>query len=421
MDVLMLTNTYKPFVGGVPESVGSYVRLFRERGHDVRVVAPTYSDQASSQPSHVVRVPALHDVSDSSLSVSLPSPGYVDSRLGEFEPDVVHAHHPFLLGMKALRLAGNFDVPLVFTHHTRYEQYTHNLPVDGEPVQEYARAQAGGYADRCEAVIAPSESIRKDLREQDVESPIRVIPTGVDRTKFSEGDGERIRNEHGISSTDPVVGYVGRLSAEKNLDLLIDALGDHLKKHEDVQGLIVGDGPSKDRLKKRVRRRGLDQRVHFTGALRGDDLVDAYHAMDLFAFASLSETQGMVLTEAMAAGVPVVALDGSGVRDVVSDGKNGRLLQERSARALTEGLDWFQRCSDSRRRQLSEGARRTARHYSLTNTADRTMDLYRSVVRKYRMNRRSWKRLKPLRRVGAEMKAAFSQVRGLTTMARNVV
>jgi glycosyltransferase involved in cell wall biosynthesis len=379
VNVLMMTNTYLPHVGGVARSVASFTEAFRRRGHRVLVVAPTF-DPPPEQEEDVLRVPAITNFNNSGFSLRLPVPVVLSSEFERFQPDLVHAHHPFLLGDTALRVAALRNLPLVFTHHTLYEQYTHYWPADSEALKQFAARLATEYANRCDHVIAPSESVAALLRERGVTTPIAVVPTGVDPEQFRRGDGRAARERYGIPQAAFVVGHVGRLAPEKNLGFLARAVAAFLADEPGAHFLVVGSGPSEDEIRAVFAERALADRLHLAGSLQSEELADAYHAMNVFAFASQSETQGMVLAEAMTAGVPVVAVDGPGVREVVQDGHNGRLLPELDERAFAAALGAVARRRDRDCAALVSATRKTAAAFALDRCAERVLEVYEELV-----------------------------------------
>ena len=322
MNILMVTNTYLPHVGGVAKSVESFTQAYRRRGHRVMVIAPEFENMPEDEED-VIRVPAIQNFNGSDFSVRLPIPGFVFASLDEFRPDIVHSHHPFLLGDTALLVAASFNAPLVFTHHTMYEQYTHYVPLDSPQLKRFVIQLSTGYANLSDQVIAPSQSIAEILKQRGVEKNIEAIPTGVDVTEFAQGNKERFRKKMEIPLKAKVIGHTGRLAPEKNLRFLAQAVTQIIRDQTEIHFLVVGEGPSKKEIQSIFENSGVTSNLHFSGSLNGQDLVDSYHAMDLFAFASKSETQGMVLVEAMAVGLPVVALDAPGARDVVIHQTNG--------------------------------------------------------------------------------------------------
>jgi glycosyltransferase involved in cell wall biosynthesis len=311
--------------------------------------------------------------------VSLPlGPGLRD-RVARFRPDVIHAQHPFLLGSSALRLGALHGVPVVFTHHTLYEQYTHYVPFDSEALQAFVIELATRFANCCQGVIAPSESLARLLRERGVTTPVKVVPTGVDTARFGAASRATWRRRLDLPEDAVVLGHVGRLAVEKNLPFLAEALARCLAREKRAHVLLVGDGPARSEVAAVFARHHVAARVHLAGQLTGRALRDAYAAMDLFAFSSHSETQGMVLTEAMATGCPVLALDASGVRDVVRSGENGRLLpadatEDAMARALVHAVR-----QTALRRRWRAGARRTVRAWDRRVCAREALDFYQQV------------------------------------------
>ncbi|MDZ7787926.1 MAG: glycosyltransferase [Halofilum sp. (in: g-proteobacteria)] len=379
MKICMLTNTYRPHVGGVAGSVSTLVEECRGAGHDVRVVAPGFpGDQHETDPG-VLRVPAWQRFNGSDFSVPVPLPHFIASELADFEPEIVHSHHPFLLGDAALRWSYAHHVPLIFTHHTLYENYTHYVPLDSPALKRFVIHLATAYANCCDAVIAPSQGIADLLRSRGVESRIEVIPTGIDTRAFAGAAGDEFRRARGIPADALVLGHVGRLAQEKNLDFLGESVARWLQGRVTTAGFCWwAMGRAVRRCSELFERAGVSQRVLMTGKLTGSTLCDAYAAMDGFAFASLTETQGMVVAEAMAAGLPVIALDGPGVGDVVVDGENGRLLASGSsvadfAAALEQGMD------ESTLGGWRAAARETASAFDRSTCARSVMDLYQTL------------------------------------------
>lgn len=379
MNILMTTNTFTPHVGGVARSVLGFTQVLRRRGHRVVVVAPTFEGMPERE-SDVVRLPAIREFAGSDFSVPVPLPGRVSRALRELEPQVVHSHHPFLLGETALRAAASRSLPVVFTHHTLYERYTHYLSGESPRLQRFAADLATGYANLCDGVIAPSASVADLLRTRGVRVPITVIPTGIDPTIFSPGDGAPLRRRLGIAPGDFVVGHVGRLAAEKNPLFLARTVARFLDDAPAAHFLLAGAGPAQEGMCRVFDEQGLGSRLHRLGVLEEEGLVAAYRAMDVFVFASQSETQGMVLTEAMAAGTPVVAVDGPGVREVVRDGVNGRLLPGLDEERMAEALAELAALGVEGRGALRKGASETAAGFSMEKSADRLLELYQGVI-----------------------------------------
>jgi glycosyltransferase involved in cell wall biosynthesis len=225
-------------------------------------------------------------------------------------------------------------------------------------------------------VFAPSESVRELLRERGVTTPIEIVPTGVDLAAFEGGSGAGFRAAAGIPEDAFVVGHLGRLAPEKNLGFLAAAVAAYARSAPRAHFLVVGSGTSSEAIRAVFERDGLADRVHLVGPLVPPLLASAYRAMNLFVFASTTETQGMVVTEAMACGLPVIALDAPGIREVVRDRGNGRLLAEKSVRAFAGALAWCADLPAEARSGLAARALETARDLSLERTVSTALDHY---------------------------------------------
>jgi 1,2-diacylglycerol 3-alpha-glucosyltransferase len=381
MNILMMTNTFIPHVGGVARSVQSFTEGYRKHGHRVMVVAPEYENMPENEVG-VIRIPAIQHFKGSDFSVLLPIPGFLTRAIEKFKPDIVHTHHPFLIGETALRVAHILELPLVFTHHTMYEQYTHYVPGNSKALKRFAKDLSTRYANLCDQIFAPSESIASVLLKRGVETPITVVPTGVHFDQFTGGSGTGFQMAMGIPEDAFVVGHVGRLALEKNLQFLTAAVTKFLKAESRAHFLVIGRGPSEKAIQEIFFRKGLQGRLHFAGSLDYPLLTSAYKAMDVFAFASKSETQGMVLSEAMAAGVPVVALDAPGAREVVTDQVNGRLLGSESVEEFASALQWIAAFAPKKRHELRQGAVQTAQLFSIDRSVKKALTCYEILLEK---------------------------------------
>ncbi len=379
MNIVLLTNTFTPHVGGVARSVQAFTDEYRRRGHRVLVVAPAFPDTPAHE-TDVVRIPAIQNFNASDFSVALPFPTGLKDTLDDFGPHIVHSQHPFLLGMTAVRIARHRRLPLVFTHHTLYEEYTHYVPGDSPVLKRFVIELATHYANLSDQVFAPSESIRDLLMERGVTRPILVVPTGVQVERFAHGDGRAFRERHGIPPDAFVVGHLGRLAEEKNLGFLATSVAAFLDRRPEARFLVVGAGPAEGDIRRTFAEAGLAERLHVAGVLEKEALADSLHAMDVFAFASRSETQGMVLTEAMAAGLPVVALDAPGAREVVEDGADGRLVAEQDAAVFADALEWVASRDAKARTALVRGALDTAEAYSMPRSAQKALACYEHLT-----------------------------------------
>jgi 1,2-diacylglycerol 3-alpha-glucosyltransferase len=380
--VMMFTNNYLPFIGGVPISVRRLVDGLTRRGDVVRVVAPRYADETETDP-RVLRVPALSGWGDgkSFRLANVLSPS-VFRQARTFRPDIIHVHHPFWLGSLGLWLGRRLKVPVVYTYHTRLEHFAHYVPVPGllfrNLISHYLVRR---FANRCDGVIVPTLSAEEYLHVLGVRSQILVKPTGVDVTALQTVDEDRVawlRHRHALADQLVLV-CVSRLSKEKNIDFLLQGVA-WVRRHTEVafRLLIIGEGPEREHLERRCRELNLRDTVTFLGAAPPADVGDYYRLADVFVFASQSETQGMAILEAMAAGLPVVAVRSSGIDDVVQNDVNGYKTGEFPAewgarlRAVLE--------DPALRARLSAQAERFARQYDVECVSADVALFYRRLV-----------------------------------------
>ncbi len=382
MNIVMMTNTYTPHVGGVARSIEQFSAQYRSWGHNVLVVAPEFDNQPENEKG-VIRIPAFRNFNHTDFSVIKPVPHLLQEAIDGFRPDIIHSHHPFLLGSIAMRVAHTAATPLVFTHHTKYEDYTHNVSLDTEQVKKFAMNLATNYANTCDVVFAPSDSIRQLIKARGVKTQIDVVPTGVNPARFATDNGSAMRKSLGISENAFVVGHLGRISKEKNIKYLASSVIRFLRSEHSPSNAcfaIFGDGPTMKSIEQMFANAGLTNRLYKGGIIDKARVPDAFHTMDVFAFSSHSETQGMVITEAMAAGAPVVALDAPGVRDVVQNGVNGILLNSTTESAFANAIQEISDLPAKQYRLMSTAALATAETYSMTNTAKKALQCYDRTI-----------------------------------------
>ncbi|HEV8307245.1 MAG TPA: glycosyltransferase [Methylomirabilota bacterium] len=313
-------------LGGVSTAVETLRRTLERLGHDVVVIAPRMAGACEPTPG-VMRVPAVPAPTYPDFSLPLPVLRGLARRMEALGLDVFHAQHPFLLGATARRLARRLGRPLVFTYHTLYDKYAHYVPLPRPVVADRAVAWSTRFANSADLVIAPSAGLAARLRGQGVRRPVQVLPTGVDLGLFQPGDRAAARAALGLPAA-PLLLYVGRLDREKNLTFLLDAFERIAVGHPTVQLVLVGRGTQEKSLRHYAAGLAARARVRFGGGVPQAQVVRYYQAADVFAFTSTTETQGLAVLEAMASGLPVVAVRASGVEEAVVDGVTGLLTPE---------------------------------------------------------------------------------------------
>lgn len=379
MKIAMMTNNYKPFIGGVPVSVERLADSLRRLGHAVTVFAPTYAQAGPEEgEENVIRCRNLLSGVYGGFSVPDGFDPVIERAFARERFDVIHVHHPVAMGNAALYLSRRFRVPLVFTYHTRYEQYLHYLKLSG--AKRLVPAYIRHFARRCDGLIAPSPGMKRYLEDIGVTAPITVLPTGLPEESYCPGQEKMAAVRRRLDAQGKrLFVCTARLAKEKNIDFLLKSLALYKRDaRQDFVLALIGEGPQEAHLCRLVRELGLEKEVRFTGRVENREIVNYCAAADLFLFPSLSETQGIVSLEAMAAGTPVLAVRATGTEDIVADGENGYMTEEDPAafaRKLAELL-----ADEERLAALRAGALRTARAYDAARIAAGALDCYRNAI-----------------------------------------
>ena len=325
LSIAMFTNTYYPFVGGVSVSIKRLADSLRQLGHKVYIFAPQYREEFPEDDQYTIRCKRLAYYKNFSIT-NIFSPA-IEKKFMSLHIDIVHVHHPFWMGSKGLRLARKHHIPVILTYHTRLEKYAHNIPLVGRLFENAApHYLIRRFALKCDAIVAPTFTAKEYLRNIGVGKTIAVIPSGIEFQPYKDvtsGDLNALSQKY-KSKDEIVLLSVSRLTKEKNLYFLLKGIK-YIKEHLDIpfRCIIAGDGPEKSNLLKFIENNALAQDVTLDLSLNQDKLSQYYLFSDIFIFASQSETQGMVLLEAMAGHCPVVAVRSSGIEDVIHNGING--------------------------------------------------------------------------------------------------
>ncbi|HEX8988019.1 MAG TPA: glycosyltransferase [Rhodocyclaceae bacterium] len=378
--VLMISDVYFPRINGVSTSIETFRRDLGHHGVRVTLVAPDYPQRSDAPDIHRVRSRQLPFDPEDRL-MHWGELQRTTQRLGQHGFDLVHIQTPFSAHYAGLRAARHLRVPAVATYHTHFEEYFHHyLPaLPRRWLRAAARRVARAQCNALNAVVVPSQAMRRTLADYGVTAPMHVLSTGIPIERFQRGDRLRFRAMQGIPADRRVALFVGRVAHEKNIGFLLDAVV-HLKQRQPAAMLVVaGEGPALPSLQQRARALGLDSHVRFVGYLdRATELPDCYAAADVFVFSSKTETQGLVLLEAMAAGLPCYALAEMGTRDILEP-QRGAVVAKDEPAAFADGLAHL---LDDRPRlaQLAYEARRYANEWSAPERARQLAALYRSIV-----------------------------------------
>jgi len=372
MRIALVTDVYAPQVSGIADSVASLASQLRLQGHQVRVYAP---GKKAAGDIDVYRLPAW-DVPGTAGGMSLVWSLGVFHDMAKFAPDVVHSHSFSTLGMAGLIAAWLLRVPMVGTDHTFPADYLHYLNMDKPLWRRTVRLFAAWYYNRCRAVTAPSDSMLAELRGHGLFRPHRVVSNPIVSDIFRPlSNRNALKQRHAIPPQ--AVLLFGRVALEKNLDVALSAFA-HLARRRDVSLVVVGDGPAADMFRAAVAANGLSQRVIWKGLRRGVDLAEIINACDVYLITSHSETQSMTTLQAMACGVPVVAVRAGGLPEYVANGQTGLLVEPDDVPALAGALETILSSPDLAQK-LALAARAKVAQYAPEIIAKTFFTLYRSA------------------------------------------
>jgi 1,2-diacylglycerol 3-alpha-glucosyltransferase len=388
--VLYVSDVYFPRVNGVSTSIQTFRRELAALGHATTLVAPAYGS-APADEQDIVRVASRRVPFDpEDRAMRWRQLARVGLALDARHFDLVHVQTPFFAHYAGVRFARRWGVPCVATYHTLFEEYLHHYArfaprrATRAMARDFSRRQCGD----VDAIVVPSTAMRETLHRYGVGRRTEIIPTGIPLGEIAGGDGARFRRTHGITPERSVLAYVGRVAFEKNIDFLLRALVRVREKVSDVLLVVCGEGPALAALRTLARDAGIADNVRFVGYLdRTTALLDCYRAADALVFASRTETQGLVLLEAMALGVPVVSTAVMGTRDIVGPGK-GALVAEDSEQDFAEKVIHLLKDSALRQRLAAE-AWDYARLWSAPALALRLQGFYLSLVDAHRTRQTS--------------------------------
>lgn len=384
MRIAYFTNTYFPVISGVVQAVHTFRRMLSQQGHNVFIFAQDGRGYQDQEP-FVFRYPALTLPMHSNYPITLPISQKINWLLPTLKLDVIHSHHPFLLGAIAAKKASELAVPLVFTYHTRYQEYSHYVPLNQKLVKAMIKRHLSDYMQKCHHLIVSSRSSKEELANvYGVADQITVVPIGLDFSLWAATEGQPVRQARGWAD-DTVLISVGRLAKEKNWPTLLKAVAPILKTRPGTRFVLIGGGDERKSLEKLAQKLGIASQVEFTGALPHQQVIAHLKGADLFCFASVTETQGLVTIEAMAAGLPVVAVDATGTCDVVTHEGEG-LLTPNEDTALSQAIG---RVLDSPalRDRLAGAALRRAQTFNIETQACKLVAVYEQAREDQRAGR----------------------------------
>lgn len=386
MRIAMLTNNYKPYIGGVPVSIEHLSEELRNLGHRVYIFAPSYPTQ--EEEPFVIRYPSF-PVGIAGAPVPNVLTKLFYKKMVELQIDVIHVHHPAIVGNVAFSMRRQLGIPVVFTYHTRYEEYLYYVKMlkQIEHCTGIIERYLQYYCNHCDMLFAPTPEIKKHLLyEKMVNAPVEILPTGLPQDNFFP-DMQVVKciKEQYQKDADYIFCTVARLAKEKNLDFLLESM-QKVKQKLSMHGktfrhLIIGEGLERKHLEETCHKLGLKQEIIFIGNVENKQMKNYLSACDLFVFTSKSETQGIVVLEAMAVGKPVIAVEATGIRDVINTKENGILTKEDSdnfAQAVEKALVF-----PKLYQKMCENAKNTAKKYAEDKIARQAEQYYYELLNFY--------------------------------------
>lgn len=409
--IAMFTDSYFPAIGGVPISIHTLAEALIKKGHIVYIFAPEYNKERFGNfkdPDYVIRIPSITNYKKRGKVIPIANifSKKIKKKIEELDIDVIHSHHPFWVGFKGNAIAKNLKLPSIYTYHTRYEKYAHNLPAFLENLLGYKLTHwfIKYFSQRNDAIFSPTNDTKKYLRSIGVSKEIFVIPTGVDINKFNNvtkseviklkqeillkiNSNQNINQKINYFKKNPqimekfILFTVSRLDKEKNIYFIIEAIS-YIKENtnKDILLLVAGDGPEKNNLIKYVQKHNLDKIVFFLGMVDQRKLPTYYKMVDLFVFASTTETQGIVLLEAMAGNNPVVCIKSSGTNDLVEDGYNGYKTEHNIVEWSQKVLNLIE--DKNLRNKISKNAYKFVLNYTSEIMAEKAIKVYDSLYKR---------------------------------------
>ena len=382
MRILMISDVYFPRINGVSTSIQTFRRGLHAAGHETILIAPEYPGAPADRETAILRVPSRGVPRDpEDRAMKLGALRALRAEIERLEPDLVHIQTPFIAHYQGTALARALRVPVVETYHTYFEEYLHHyVPLMPRAVMRFvARRFTVSQCNVLDALVVPSRAMEQALLDYGVRCPMHIIPTGMEMERFAGGDGQRFREQLGIAPGQPVLVHVGRIAHEKNIEFLFRMFARVVRSKPGAVFIVAGEGPALASCKAYVRSLGIAQHVRFVGYLsRERELLDCYRAGDLFVFSSRTETQGLVLLEALALGVPVVSTAHMGTADIMNPQRGARVAPDDEGEFANIVVQLLE--DAPRRAAMSAEARAYAATWSASAMADRLAGLYSEVL-----------------------------------------
>ncbi len=383
MNIGFFTDTYVPQVNGVVSSIVALKQELEKQNHKVYIFAPSvpgYKDNFKEK-ARIFRFRSFKFLFQPEYRVAQPLCWKFLRQISKIKLDIIHAHTPFSLGVLALLISYLQNRPLVYTHHTFYHEYVKIYLWKGRLFPpKAAKKITTAFCNKCNAIIAPSLRVKHLLKKDGVKKKILELPSGISFQNFAQPiKSNDFRRKHGISDKANVLIFVGRIAKEKNIEFLISVFEKISQELDDVYFVLVGDGIYRAKLNLFAEKIGSRKNIIFTGYLQGSELIKSYQTADIFIYSSKTETQGLVVLEAAASGLPIVALKDLAFKNILIDSFNGYLVADESVEDFSQKVIKILKNSKMSEK-MSQNSKALAQKFSVSNQTNKLVALYQSLM-----------------------------------------
>lgn len=375
MKIGIFTDTYEPQINGVVTSIQTSIE-YLEKNHSVYVFCPNVKPKIASTDT-VWRFPSVVYPFQKEYRLVLPFNKKL-KKIKDLNLDILHIHTPFTMGNIGIKIGQKLNIPIVHTYHTFFEKYLHYFPILPETwVYKYAKKESEKFCNQCDKIIVPTNEMKDQLSKYDIQKELITIPSGINVYEPSRQEIRSFKKLHMRESKFNCL-FVGRVGLEKNIYFLIRAFSEIISTIQNCHLTIIGDGPERETVEKKVKSMGLTDNVTFTGYLNKKQVYSAYHAADLMLFPSKTETQGLTAVESIMCGTPVIGLNEMGVKNVVTNKASGILTKECVSEYSAAAIQLLE--NEKLRKNMSEKASILGQEYSYLTTSKKLEELYEQII-----------------------------------------
>jgi len=390
MRIGIFTDFYKPSINGVTNSVENFRVELEKRGHEVFIFAPNIPGYKKERK--VYRLPSVDEFSPKNSPIAIPIMPIISRVIKPLKLDIIHTQIPFPVGYLGHRAAQKLNIPEVHTYHTHLTEYAHYFPSEIlQPLVKFGLKKiVKVFCNNCDVVVAPSTAIKDLLKSYGVRSPIIVNQSGIKLNEFRKLTPEekhKLFSQYQIPENENILLFAGRLAPEKNILFLINTFRKIIKTEPETYLIIAGGGPSEEMLRQKVTELGLENQVKITGFLEKELMSKFFGAADIFVFPSLTETQGLVICEALASELPVVAINAMGQKDLIKNNVNGFLVANRQVDFAEKILDLIHR--PSLRNRIIHAAKISSKQFSVEKRTDKLISIYQKTIVEHKAHHHS--------------------------------